>query len=281
MNMLQMSQPLLTSEQLEDQFRQTMGLPVTREGERRLRGALHALTGELLSRPDLKHDHKLQSMLLACRLRLRKLQNLLASTREEDAFALRRCELRSLAEDLCAAADLLLSPLGRGVRFEAPEVCIDAVCAPQEFSWLVLELICNAARHTPGEEITLRLELKSPPRQRRPRACVLTVESAGDIDLARLHASASQPGTGASAMLRTAWLHHGALLWLARDGKSIAALRLPLQGVQQPGFRAQGDPLRLVPAWDAPDFVDLLSDQCSQVYVGLAQAIGVQSKNIS
>ena len=130
MNMINYPETQLPAGRLEDQFRQTMDLPVTHEGEARLRGALQTLMSALLARPDFRHEFKLQNMLLSCRLRLRKLNNLLAATRAEESFVLRRCELRSITEDLCAAADLLLSPLGRGLRFEAPEQLTDAVCAP-------------------------------------------------------------------------------------------------------------------------------------------------------
>jgi len=201
-------------------------------------------------------------MLIACRLRLRALQNLIAATQPEQDMVLWRCDLRSLLEELCAAADLLLNPFGRTVRFDAPEECIEVACAPREFSWLVLELICNAARHTLGEEIRVTMQLKRKPRSSKATACMVTVESAGSLDLARLHASAAQESSGVAAMLRTAWLHHGALLLLEREGHAVAALRLPLQ-----------KPAKL-PEWEPADLVELLSDQCSQVYTGLAQVLG-------
>ena len=248
-----------------DIFRAAMDIPLAVSNEAGLRDALQALMQGLLADPARRHDPKLQSMLIACRLRLRALQNLLAAAQSKDDFTLWRCDLRSLAEDLCAAADLLLNPLGRAVRFDAPEEHIEAVCAPRDFAWLVLELICNAARHTHGAEITVSMCLKKPRAQRKASACVITVESAGSIDLTRLHASAAREGSGAAAMLRTAWLHHGALLWLEREGCSAAALRMPLSAdTQKPAG---------LPAWEPADLIDLLSDQCSQVYVALAQVL--------
>jgi len=253
---------ILLSTDLDAQFRRVMDLDVSLQGEEELRGALQSLMAELLARQDLRQNVKLQSMLLACRLRLRALQNFILSGRSEPA-AHCRCELRSLAEDLCRASDLLLRPLGRFVRFDAPEERIEAMCAPRDISWLILELICNAARHTRGEEIAVGMVLKRT-RRGHPAACVLTVESAGGIDLEGLHACAARPGSGSAALLRTAWLHHGALLWLAREGKSVAAFRMPLDRTQRSD---------LAPP-QAEDFVELLSDPCSQVYVALAQAVG-------
>jgi hypothetical protein len=247
---------------LDADFRQAMDIPLGEE--QRLRASLQGLMGALLARRDLKTNPKAQSMLLACRLRLRSLQNLLLCGRSEAAELRRsRCELRELTEDLCAAADLLLHPLGRVVRFEAPEESAETLCAPRDFSWLVLELICNAARHCHGEEIKVSLDLKRHSRRHRPQACTLTAECRGPLDLVRLHAAASREGSGISALLRTAWLHHGAILWLRRDGMSVAALRIPLE-------RGRG-----ADWYDAPDHVELLSDRCSQVYIALAPVIAM------
>jgi len=243
-------------------FRAAMDLPLTLSNEAQLRAALQTLINELLAEPCRRRDPKLQSMLIACRLRLRAMQNLIAATQQEQDMALWRCDIRSLLEDLCAAADLLLSPLGRSVSFNAPPELIEAACSPRDISWLVLELICNAARHTHGEEITVAMSLKKPRTRRKAMACVVTVESAGEIDLTRLHASAAKEGSGASVVLRTAWLHHGALFWLGRDGNAVAALRMPLQ-------KPAG-----LPEWEPADLVELLSDQCSQVYIALAQVTG-------
>jgi len=245
---------------IEEQFRAVMELPLAAENEARLRAALQELMYNLLADPQRKHDFKLQSMLLACKMRMRALQNLIACGKSETTFW--RCDIRSMAEDICSAADLLLSPLDRAVHFEAPEEYIEAACSPRDFSWLVLELICNAARHTHGEDITVRMQPKRPLKHRKPNACVLTAESAGSIDLGQLHASCSREGSGVSAMLRTAQLHNSTLLWLGRDGQSVAAWRFPLQ-----------KPSGLL-EWEAPDLVELLSDQCSQVYVALAQVCG-------
>jgi hypothetical protein len=250
------------SDLLDAEFRQAMEIPLLPAEEQRLRGALQALMAQLLARRDLKYDPKLQSMLLACRLRLRSLQNLLLCERRE-APAHCKCELRELTEDLCAAADLLLHPLGRVVRFEAPEEPAEALCAPRDFSWLVLELICNAVRHCHGEEIRVSLDLKRQGRRYRPQACFLTVECKGPLDLERLHAAGAKQGSGVSALLRTAWLHRGAILWLHRDGMSVAAPRLPL------------DESRGANWYDAPDYVELLSDRCSQVYIALAPVIAM------
>jgi len=247
---------------LTDNFRAAMDLPLVLENEAVLRGALHELMHDLLADPCRKHDMKLQNMLLACKLRLRALQNLHAAQTQVEDVAMWRCDIRTMLEELCAAADLLLSPYGRAVRFEAPPVLVEAACAPRELAALVLELICNAARHTHGEEIAVTIHLKKPRRSRKESACVITVESDGCIALAKLHAGVKQKGSGVSAALRTAWLHHGALLWLAREGKAVAALRLPL--------KKSGS----LPPWEPPDLVELLSDQCSQLYIALTQVCG-------
>jgi len=256
-------------------FRAAMDLPLQCNNEAVLRAALHALMQELLANSARRHDPRLQSMLVACRLRLRALQNLVDATKSEQNFTLWRCDLRSMLEDLCAAADLLLSPFGRFVKFDAPPALIEAACSPRDIAWLVLELICNAVRHTHGEEIAVALSLKKSRAHRKPTACVITVESEGGIDLAKLHKSASQQGSGASAMLRTAWLHKAALLWLERNSKVHAALRMSLWPNEDlyrvpRSDKKPGD----LPLWEPPDLVELLSDQCSQIYVALAQVCG-------
>jgi len=246
----------------ETLFRQAMEAPLTPEGEIAARQALQALMNDLLTRRELKYDPRLQGMLLACRLRLRTLQNIVLCAREEADFLARPCELREYASDLCAAANILLTPLGRQVRFAAPEEPMEALCAPRDIAWLLLELICNCALHCPGEVICVSLH---PQGRRRARAYTLTVECEGPLDLAALHAAGLRTGSGIAAMQRIARLHRGALLWLERGGKSVAA------------FRIAGNPCGLQecrPCSDVPDCVELLSDPCSSVYTALAPATG-------
>ncbi|MCL2300687.1 MAG: hypothetical protein FWC27_11155 [Firmicutes bacterium] len=243
----------------ETLFRQAMEAPLTPDGEMDARQALQYAMNGLLARRELKRDPRLQNMLLACRLRLRTLQNIILCARQESDFILRPCELREYIADLCAASNTLLAPLGRQVRFEAPEEPMECLCAPRDIGWLALELICNSALHCPGEEIQVKLE---PRGKKRARACVLTVECEGPLDLDALHVSGLRAGSGVAAMQRIAWLHRGALLWLEREGKSIAVLRI--EGGRQE-YRPYGD---------MPDDVELLSDPCSQVYIALAPAAG-------
>jgi len=259
-------------------FRQAMEAPLTPEGEGFARASLQIVINELLSRRDLKHDPRALNMLLACRLRLRTLQNIVLAAREEADFIARPCELREYTADLCAASDMLLRPLGRCVRFEAPAQAMGALCAPRDIAWLVLEMICNCALHCRGEEINLSLE----PKRTRGRGgqCVLTltVRCGGSLDLEALHASGFlRAGSGISAMRRVAWLHRGSLLWLERDGVSIAAFRLAgrLNGRAMDWYDAPRSPQsQRLCGVDEPDTVELLSDPCSQVYVGLAPAVG-------
>jgi hypothetical protein len=251
-------------------FRQAMDAPLTPEGEPLARQALHSLAADLLARRDLRRDPRLRNMLLACRLRLRALQNTVLCARAEDGFLPCPCELREYAQDLCFAANTLLAPLGRQVRFSAPEEPMECPCAPRDVAWLLLELVCNSALHCPGEEIRVSL---APRGKKRARACVLTVACEGPLDLAALHAAGLREGSGIAALRRIAWLHRGALLWLEQDGKSIAALRL--SGVLRTTAPACGHPSTEGNCrYDAPDYVDLLSDPCSLVYIALAPAVG-------
>ena len=257
-----------TTDASEILFRQAMAAsaaaldaPLTLEGEGAARLQLHSLMGELLARRDLRRDPRLRNMLLACRLRLRALQNIVLCAREEGDFLPCLCELREYTQDLCAAANTLLAPLGRQVRFTAPGEAMECLCAPRDIAWLLLELICNSALHCPGEEIAVSLY---PGGKNRTRAYTLTVECGSPLDLEALHASGLREGSGIAAMRRIAWLHHGALLWLERGGKSVAALRL---GARHPATAITG-------AYDPPDYVELLSDPCSPVYIALAPAVG-------
>ena len=259
--LLNMITTLLSDEQLLDQFQQAMRLPVNEASETRLRGALHALMGELLCRNpqyDKIKGMRTQSMLLACRIRLRALQNTVLAGRGENDFAPLRCGLRAWFEDLCAAADMLLHPLGRAVLFEAPEESIEAACAPRDIAWLLLELICNCARHCESEEISVDMSVKR--TVGRPSACVTTVACAGALDLRRLHEAGQRQGSGVSAIQRVAWLHGGSVLWLQREGHSVASFRMPLR---------PGAALALA---ETPDFVELLSDRLSLAYTALAPA---------
>jgi len=254
-------------------FRQAMEAPLTPEGEIDARRALQSAMNDLLARRDLRRDPRLRNMLLACRLRLRTLQNTVLCARQESEFIIYPCELREYLSDLSAASNTLLAPLGRQVRFNAPEEPMEVLCAPRDIAWLALELICNSALHCPGEEIHVSL---SPRGKKRTRAYVLTVECEGRLDLNALHASGLRTGSGIAAMQRVAWLHRGALLWLER-GRSIAVLRI--SGEQSTVLRTTtptfGHPSQEGNCWcDMPDYVELLSDPCSQVHIALAPVIG-------
>ena len=261
------SAPLLTEEQLNTQFRQTMRLPANEAGELRLRGELQTLMEELLCR-DLKQDTRAQSMLLGCRLRLRLLQNMIAAERKEDNFISLHCDLRTWLADLCAAADMLLHPLGCPVVFDALEQRIEAACAPREIALLLLELICNGIRHgewpatgeqpATGEKIHVAMTLNRAKKHNRPATCTIAVTSPGALDLQRLHISGQRAGSGAAAMQHTAYLHAGSMIWLNRNGHTIASLRLPLR------------PYAGLPLAETPDFTELLSDQLSPVYTALS-----------
>ncbi len=289
--------------QLQAAFQQAMRTPPGPGHEAPLREQLHLLMGALTARQDLKYDAKLQSMLLACRLRLRRLLHGCAFAAGDDAFFPCACELRELTEDICTAADLLLSSLGRSVLFVAPDEAFSAACAPRELGWLLLEAICNAFCHTHGQEIRVTLEQKG---SREEGYVLLRTESAGKIDLLRLHTSANHAGTGTSAMLRIAWLHRGSLLWHEANGSAICSLRMPLRQRENPAaapptgsfkrnIALHGRPhknnrprLRLLEggagggyaaplppaAQEQPDFVQLLCDKLSPVYTALAPCIG-------
>jgi len=265
-----------TTDALYARFRQAMDLPVEPSGEALARQSLQGLMNELLARRDMPRDLRLQNMLLACRLRLRAVQNISLAGRHEEDFLPCRCEIREYIEDLCAAADMLLRPQGRRVRFEAPEEAMECLCTPRDIGWLVLELVCNCALHCRGEEIAVTLE---PRGRRRYRAFVLTVACAGTLDLDALHASGGRAGSGVAAMRRAAWRHHGALLSLGRDGKAVAALRLGtgqgIQGHVKGGWENQKSGRQECrPYSELPDYVELLRDPCSQVYIALAPAVG-------
>jgi len=248
-------------EGLDARFRQAMDIPVETEHEEALRQALHGLMGELLARRDLMANPRLQSMLLACRLRLRELQNLCIYARAADAPPLQKVEMREYTEDLCGAADWLLRRQGRRVRFDAPEEAACAALCPRAYGWLVLELICNAARHCHGEEILVSMAMKMK-RARRVGAIVLTVECRGHLDLERLHAAGQRMGSGVAAVTRTAWLQRGTALWLERDGKAVAAVRVPTEARREREWH------------DVPDQAELLEDLYSPVYVALSPVVG-------
>ncbi|MDR1464464.1 MAG: hypothetical protein LBJ11_04085 [Oscillospiraceae bacterium] len=263
---------LQESRRLREEFRAVMRLPVTPREEEALRSRLQGLMSGLFALEATQDGEtgaaaETRNMLLACRLRLRKLKNELASVQAEADFARQGCELRGLVEDLCCACDLVLSPLGRSVLFDPPAQEFPAAAAPQELSWLLLNMICNAALHTDGGDI--RVALRSPVFGRRaraerassvsrPRSAVLQVESEGTLDLERLHERARLPGSGSAAMLRSARLHQASLLWANEGGAAVCSLRLPLGG--------DGRLRRHSP----PDFVALLCDKLSPVYTALA-----------
>ncbi|MCL2105712.1 MAG: hypothetical protein FWH26_01405 [Oscillospiraceae bacterium] len=251
-------------DELQSAFRELMALPAGPETEARLREELHGLMSAILGRADFKGNPKLRHMLLACRLRLRLLLHRLAAAQPEARFAPQACELRELSEDLSTAADLLLSPLGRVVLFTSSHSVAEAACAPRDFSWLLLEMLCNAACHTQGEEIRVTLDKRGAGARETP-CLLLSVASEGQIELPRLHAAAARPGSGVSAMLRTAWLHRGSLLWYGDEACVRCVLRLPL-------LESYGS---LLPVWDPPDFVQLLCDQLSPVYTAFSPCVGV------
>ena len=247
---------IMTEQASEALFRQAMAVPVSPESESIARSALHNAMAALLATPAQTRSPRVQNQLLACRLRLRALQNIVLCARSENGFAVQPCDLREPLFSLCTAADVLLAATGRTVRFTAQEIPMPALCAPRDITWLALELVRNCALHCTGGEIEVLLEASRP---RKRRILTLTARCEGHLDLEALHAGVLRTGSGAAAMQRTAYLHGGALLWLEQNGISTAVFRLDSSTSE-----------RAVVRCDVPDCAQLLGDPCSVVYIGLA-----------
>ncbi|MDR2646845.1 MAG: hypothetical protein LBB67_01790 [Oscillospiraceae bacterium] len=251
------SQTINSIAQLQAAFRQTMDLPAQVSNEADVREQLQRMMSALLAHRQIKTSAQLQNMLLACRLRLRTLQNKIAAVKPDSQHAPRDIAVAPLLEDVAAAADLLLAPFGRNIVFLSSENQAYVRCDPRALIWLELEMLCNAVRHTPGEEITVHLTAAQ-------ASVTLQAESGGFIDLQSLHDSLKRDDSGSAAMLRTAQLHSGSLLWSTSGTRAVCALRLPRSKAYNPRQSRA----------DVPDFVDLLCDQLSPVYTALAPCIG-------
>jgi hypothetical protein len=138
--------------------------------------------------------------------------------------------------------------------------------------WFFLEMICNAVRHTAGEEIAVTLtpsgQMPMGNKAREhgfaaPTHAVLRVSSEGTLDMERLQTAVRRTGAGVQALLHSVWLHRGSLLWMGRDGMATACLRLPIrEGV------VKTDPLT-----DTQSFTQDLLNRMSPYYTALAPVL--------
>ncbi|MDR1734011.1 MAG: hypothetical protein LBR73_03920 [Oscillospiraceae bacterium] len=240
-------------ESLRQEFRHVMRIPVGAAHEGDLRDALHSLLDKLLNHPLSKRDTFLQTMTRAALLRLRALEFALLRRKEEYRATDSTYEIWELCEDLAAAADVLLAPLGRKVTFTHPVDEGFLRTDKKVFRLMFLEAVCNAALHTQGEEINIRLRLFS-------ETATLRFASAGTLDFEKLHGALQSGDGGAAAILRQTRLLGGSVLWTQDGAEAVCALRLPVESTGKATISWLG----------AEDFTAMLLDRLSPVYVALS-----------
>jgi len=198
----------------------------------------------------------LEQLTLGCHKKLRALQNLIACKQTrlpEEAF-----DAAELLEELCRACDFALSGSGRHVWFYSEAESLPVRGFPRSISNAVLNLIANACQHGTGSEVLLRLrENAAYGGGAMGGGALLEVINAGALDCAALARGAARRGSGLRAVRTAALANGGRLLFHSRAGFVHAVLHLPPTEKS-----AQLSP--------CPDFVELLCDRLSPVYIGLA-----------
>ncbi|NLB36230.1 MAG: HAMP domain-containing histidine kinase [Clostridiales bacterium] len=237
-----------------DRFCYLMNLDPTENNESEIREELNILLVQLhafYDRQQLESSAALHEMERACHHRLRLLQNRLMCRCESGQMYV--CDINEMAENICCACDLALSPKDRGVIFDSKEGDVLISCNPGIISSILLNMISNACLHTAGSLIKVKL---------RHTDCgvMLKTSSKGKIDLESLSSSFNTVGSGAAAMLSGARLHKASIMWCNTNENACCALCLPVGEVQGDHYTPQ-------------DFVELLCDRLSVVYTGLCGII--------
>ena len=163
------------------------------------------------------------------------------------------CDINEMAENICCACDLALSPIDRRMIFDSKEGDVLISCNPGIISSILLNMISNACLHTAGSLIKVKL-------RHTDRGVMLKTSSKGKIDLESLSSSFNTVGSGAAAMLSGARLHKASIMWCNTNENACCALCLPVGEVQGDYYSPQ-------------DFVELLCDRLSVVYTGLCGII--------
>lgn len=267
---------------LQNRFDRLAALPVCPENEPQLREEIHlllTLSHLCAGSADQTQKQSLAHLAQGCHTILRKLENLqLCSAR---VFPLEPCAFVSFLDDICCACDLLLSGCGKRVLFDAdlyphafsngqehcdllpngcdrrillnagaPEVLV--ACAPGPVRAALLNLIANAACHSPATAILVRLSCTL-------SHMLVTVRSAGETSLYALQRGTDTAGSGLCAVRRCMELHKGTLLFQSDEGGTAAAFALP----RDLALPEDAYPL------PQPDFVEYICDRMSPVYTGL------------
>lgn len=208
--------------------------PPSAENERLIR----ELAGEVFCRAKSEGD---PDTMRACLLKLRSLENM-------KRFCEKKCEygeidVSQLIESVCLCADILLSELGVSVKTQLEPV--QSVCCPAAVAGAFLNLLSNAAKFGSGGEVSATV-------RKGGGFVYVGIENEGSLLFDRC-----QPRLGVRSAANSAHLHKGNLLYSSNGSRVRAVFSL-------------SDRLHATRRFDAPVFSQLLSDEFSQVHVGLS-----------
>lgn len=237
---------------IEARYLQIDKIAISRKTESSLREALSILL--LYLHNQAQHPtcetalRTIEAVSKACYRKLRQLENMCAATAAD--LALRPYDLREVLEALCYASDLALSGTGKRVRFYAGNAAPIALCCIRSLETALMNLLLNACLHGTENEVFVTLSA-------RADHAAVSVQNSGICTLPRLHYASLVPGSGLAAAHSAAKAGGGTLLFSQKGTQLTATLCLPLHS-----YAATPVPYT--------DFVDLLCDRLSPVYVGLS-----------
>lgn len=181
-----------------------------------------------------------QSAIAQCRKKLRRLEN--EKCRQATGGEFREFDLAKLIENLSFCCDIVLSEIGKNVTCETEKSVVS--CCPDIIINAFLNLISNSARF--GNDNFIEVTLKN-----KPDYTLITVTNSGTIDFEK------DRGAGITAAANTAFIHHGRLLYAAKDN------------LVQSYFSVSKNE-KTEKKYEVPDYSAFLADEFSPVQIGLS-----------
>lgn len=190
-----------------------------------------------------------------CYRKLRRLRNF--SSSEKTAAAPELCNLRELVDSICCACDLSLSILGKRVFLIEGGGQILARCNAQDVTEIIVNLISNSCLYSESNDIFVSAGAAG-------QRVVIEVFSSGKMNIPAVRKSIQQKGSGLNACAALAHSNGGTVFFCSKNSFAMSVLALD--------SCRSGRPVSSV------DFVELLCDRLSPVYVGLSSVIAPEQQ---
>lgn len=198
--------------------------------------------------------YTLKYISLNCRKKLRTLNNYALSQQMICEFS--EGDIIYFLEDLCCAADLLISGTGRRLYFEKDSTSYKTLFSPSLIIGALLNLVSNSIEHSIEKETLIC-------SKRFQNGISLEIYNRGKANMDAVSKSFMNKGSGLNAAQNCARLHGGTCFISSSNKSTKAVFSVNIYKDKQKNFS------QYIP----PDFTEYICDRLSPLYTGLCKSI--------